>query len=74
MKIKSIQAQEILASGGYPTIEVITTLEDGTQGRASVPYGASAGSHEATVLMDGDATRWHGKGQKPCPEYHLPKL
>lgn len=57
MKIKSIQAQEILASGGYPTIEVITTLEDGTQGRASVPYGASAGSHEATVLMDGDATR-----------------
>jgi enolase len=62
MKIKSIQAQEILASGGYPTIEVITTLEDGTQGRASVPYGASAGSHEATVLMDGDATRWHGKG------------
>lgn len=62
MTIKSITAQEILASGGYPTIEVVATLEDGTKGRASVPYGASAGSHEATVLMDGDQSRWHGKG------------
>lgn len=62
MTISAIKAQEILASGGYPTIEVIATLEDGTKGRASVPYGASAGSHEATVLMDGDASRWHGKG------------
>ncbi len=62
MTISNIKAQEILASGGYPTIEVIATLEDGSRGRASVPYGASAGSHEATVLMDGDAKRWHGKG------------
>lgn len=62
MTILSIKAQEILASGGYPTIEVIATLEDGSRGRASVPYGASAGSHEATVLMDGDTKRWHGKG------------
>lgn len=62
MKIKSIQAQEILASGGYPTIEVIATLEDGAQGRASVPYGASAGTHEATVMTDGDSSRWNGKG------------
>lgn len=62
MTISAIQAQEILASGGYPTIEVIVTLADGATGRASVPYGASAGSHEATVLTDGDATRWHGKG------------
>ncbi len=62
MKISSIQAQEILASGGYPTIEVIATLEDGAQGRASVPYGASAGTHEATVMTDGDMTRWNGKG------------
>lgn len=62
MKITSIHAQEILASGGYPTIEAIATLEDGSFGRASVPYGASAGTHEATVMTDGDMTRWNGKG------------
>ncbi len=62
MKITSIMAQEILASGGYPTIEATITLEDGSTASSSVPYGASAGSHEATVMMDGDATRWNGKG------------
>ncbi len=62
MKIVAIQAQEILASGGYPTIEVTATLEDGSKGTASVPYGASAGSHEATVMMDEDKNRWGGKG------------
>lgn len=61
MKIQSIEAHEILASGGYPTVEVIVTLDNGIQGRASVPYGASAGSHEATVLIDGDK-RWNGQG------------
>lgn len=62
MKIVKIDAYEILASGGYPTVEASVELEDGTVGVASVPYGASAGSHEATVLMDGDAKRWNGKG------------
>ena len=62
MKIKNIHAYEILASGGYPTIEATVELEDGTIGTASVPYGASAGSHEATVLLDGDQSRWSGKG------------
>ncbi len=62
MQIKRINSYEILASGGYPTIEVEVELEDGTTSTASVPYGASAGSHEATVLMDGDAKRWNGKG------------
>lgn len=62
MKIKSIEAHEILASGGYPTVECVVTLEDGSVGTASVPYGASAGSHEATVLNDGDNARYNGKG------------
>lgn len=62
MKIKNIHAYEILASGGYPTVEASVELEDGTIAIASVPYGASSGSHEATVLMDGDANRWDGKG------------
>jgi enolase len=61
-KIKTIQAREILASGGAPTLEVTITLESGIMGEASVSYGASAGSKEATVLLDGDNKRYHGKG------------
>ena len=64
MKITQIDAYEILASGGYPTIEASITLEDGSIATASVPYGASAGSHEATVMMDGDTQRWNGKGMQ----------
>ncbi len=62
MKIKQITAQEILASGGYPTVEVTVKLESGVEASASVPYGVSAGSHEATVLNDGDQDRYNGKG------------
>lgn len=64
MKITKIQAYEILASGGYPTIEAYVELEDGSSATASVPYGASAGSHEATVMMDEDSKRWNGKGMQ----------
>ena len=62
MKISKIKAYEILASGGYPTVEVEVTLDNGFTGIASVPYGASAGSHEATVLNDEDKNRYGGKG------------
>lgn len=62
MKITKIKAYEILASGGYPTVEAEVTLENGFVGVASVPYGASAGSHEATVLNDDDKSRYGGKG------------
>lgn len=64
MKITKISAYEILASGGYPTIEAYVELEDGSSATASVPYGASAGSHEATVMVDEDSTRWNGKGMQ----------
>lgn len=64
MKISKIQAYEILASGGYPTIEAYVELEDGSSATASVPYGASAGSHEATVMTDDDKARWNGKGMQ----------
>ncbi len=62
MKITHITAYEIIASGGYPTVEAKVTLEDGSAATASVPYGASAGSHEATVLVDNDTNRYNGKG------------
>lgn len=61
-KISNIYAREILASGGAPSLEVTVTLESGSVGEASVSYGASAGSKEATVLLDGDKARYNGKG------------
>ncbi len=62
MKISSVHAQEILDSRGNPTIECITTLENGTTGWAAVPSGASTGKYEAVELRDGDPKRYLGLG------------
>lgn len=62
MKIKSLQAQEILDSRGNPTIECVTTLEDGSTGWAAVPSGASTGKYEAVELRDNDPKRYGGLG------------
>jgi enolase len=59
--IKTVKAREILDSRGNPTIEVDLTLKDGSFGRASVPSGASTGSHEAVELRDKEE-RYGGKG------------
>jgi enolase len=55
-------AREILDSRGNPTVEVDVILEDGTEGRAAVPSGASTGVHEAHEKRDGDKSRYGGKG------------
>jgi enolase len=60
--IVDIIGREILDSRGNPTVEVDVVLEDGTQGRAAVPSGASTGAHEAVELRDGDKGRYLGKG------------
>ena len=60
--IVDIIAREILDSRGNPTVEVDVMLEDGSQGRAAVPSGASTGAHEAVELRDGDKSRYLGKG------------
>ena len=60
--IVDIIGREILDSRGNPTIEVDVILEDGSQGRAGVPSGASTGAHEAIELRDGDSKRYLGKG------------
>ena len=60
--IVDITAREILDSRGNPTVEVDVTLEDGAQGRAAVPSGASTGAHEAVEKRDGDPARYGGKG------------
>jgi len=62
MKLSSVHAQEILDSRGNPTIECVTTLEDGATGWAAVPSGASTGKYEAVELRDGDKSRYMGTG------------
>ena len=59
--IEFIGAREILDSRGNPTVEVEVILDDGSEGRAAVPSGASTGAFEAVELRDGDA-RYGGKG------------
>ena len=60
--IVDITSREILDSRGNPTVEVDVLLEDGSEGRAAVPSGASTGAHEANELRDGDKGRYLGKG------------
>ena len=60
--IVDVIAREIIDSRGNPTIEADVLLESGVLGRASVPSGASVGTHEAVELRDGDAHRYYGKG------------
>ncbi len=62
MKIKSVKAREILDSRGNPTVSAEVVLEGGATGIASVPSGASTGSHEALELRDGDPGRYMGRG------------
>ncbi|MCX7973958.1 MAG: phosphopyruvate hydratase [Candidatus Aminicenantes bacterium] len=61
-KISRVKALEILDSRGNPTIRCWVWLEDGSYGVASVPSGASTGTHEALELRDGDPKRYLGKG------------
>ena len=60
--IDQIGARQILDSRGNPTIEVQVLLDDGSEGTAAVPSGASTGAFEAAELRDGDAAHYGGKG------------
>lgn len=59
--IEDIKARQILDSRGNPTIEVDVVLSGGDVGRASVPSGASTGTHEALELRDEDPSQYNGK-------------
>ncbi|MEA4943474.1 MAG: phosphopyruvate hydratase [Propionicimonas sp.] len=60
--IDSVDARQILDSRGNPTIEVQVVLDDGSEGLAAVPSGASTGAFEAVELRDGDEAHYGGKG------------
>jgi len=58
--IDFVDARQIIDSRGNPTIEVQVVLDDGAEGRAAVPSGASTGQFEAVELRDGGDS-WGGK-------------
>lgn len=62
IKIKKIQAREILDSRGNPTVEAEIILENKIIATASVASGASTGELEALELRDNNAARFGGKG------------
>ena len=61
MKIRAIDALEVIDSRGNPTVEARVHLEDGIVAEARVPSGASTGEREAAELRDGGG-RYGGKG------------
>lgn len=69
MKIQSITGLEILDSRGTPTVRAVVELENGMKSSASVPSGASTGSHEAVELRDNDRKRYQGKGVQQAVEH-----
>ncbi len=59
--IAGLHAWEALDSRGTPTVGCVVRLEDGSEGVATVPSGASTGAHEAHERRDG-GERYGGKG------------
>ena len=62
MKIVETYGYELLDSRGNPTVGAKVILEDGSEGFAISPSGASTGIYEAHELRDGDKSRYNGKG------------
>ncbi len=62
-EICQVFGREVMDSRGNPTVEVDVALVDGSMGRAAVPSGASTGTREALELVDGDKSRYGGKGR-----------
>jgi len=61
-QISRVRALEILDSRGNPSLKVEIQTKGGTTGFATVPSGASTGSHEALELRDEGKKRYNGKG------------
>jgi len=60
--IEAIHAMEVLDSRGNPTVSAEVRLACGITAEASVPSGASTGTHEALELRDQGQRRYGGHG------------
>jgi enolase len=62
-KIKKIQAREIIDSRGWPTAEVVVTLDNGLMASSSYPNSVSA-INSSFEKKDADSLRYQGQGVK----------
>ncbi len=62
MRIKSVSGFEVLDSRGNPTVAARVVCENGSEGFAISPSGASTGMYEAHELRDKNQNRYCGKG------------
>lgn len=67
--IRTVHGRQIFDSRGRPTVEVEITLDSGVVARASVPSGASTGTHEAHELRDRDNAFFEGLGVTAAVEH-----
>jgi enolase len=68
-QICTVHGRQVFDSRGRPTVEVEIGLDDGVHVRASVPSGASTGTHEAHELRDGDSGVFNGLGVLSAVEH-----
>ena len=61
VKIKRIEGMRLIDSRGNPTVAATVTLEDGSEGFAIAPSGASTGEYEAYELRDTDKKAFFGR-------------
>ncbi|QDZ15938.1 MULTISPECIES: phosphopyruvate hydratase [Humibacter] len=61
LTIRSVEAEQVLDSRGWPTISVALTLDDGSVHAAAAPAGASTGAFEAVELRD-QGVEYSGRG------------
>lgn len=74
MRIAELQSRQILDSRGNPTLETTVILDTGDRGTASVPSGASTGSHEAVELRDGPGGAYTGLGVTTAVQHVTGKI
>lgn len=61
-RIKEVKGYELMDSRSNPTVAAKVVLEDGSEGFAISPSGASTGVFEAYEKRDKDSQRYGGKG------------
>ena len=64
--IEHVLAWEALDSRGTPTVACSVRVEGGAEGTATVPSGASTGTHEAHERRDGARATPAGACAWPC--------
>jgi enolase len=69
MEIASVTAHQVFDSRGNPTLEATVRLQNGVEGSAIVPSGASVGKYEALELRDGVAERFLGRSVQKAVQH-----